>query len=652
MANTMKWIKDHLPTQRRLIQLYTALLYNAQIKGFITGNIYTGNSKYLCVPGFNCYSCPGAVGACPLGALQNALAASGNRWPTYVIGILMLFGLTLGRTICGWFCPLGLMQELLFKIPTPKIKKGRATRVLSYLKYVILAVFVVIIPLWYSLQSYPVPAFCKYICPAGTFEGAVGLLSNPVNEPAFGMLGVLFTRKFVILMVIVLACVFCYRAFCRFICPLGAIYGFFARFAVIGVKVEPTKCTDCGRCVSVCQMDIHCVGDHECIHCGQCIDACPTKAISFKAGKITLHGPEIATAAPEKKRSIRRNRAIAWVIALIVLAGALWYFNKPESSTEQPPVATEVPAATTVPEYTPAPSLPIGKEVGMQAPDFTVPVYGSETPFTLSEHRGKTVIVNFWATWCTPCCHELPYFDQVYRDFGDDVEVVAIHSDLVTDDVAKYLAGFDYQMPFALDETGAVIKSFGGSTMLPMTVIVDENGVITYNSVGSVTYEKLVSLLEEAGVRTVPAATEAPSLPIGKEVGMQAPDFTVPVYGSETPFTLSQHRGKTVIVNFWATWCTPCCHELPYFDQVYRDFGDDVEVVAIHSDLVTDDVAKYLAGFDYQMPFALDETGAVIKSFGGSTMLPMTVIVDENGVITYNSVGSVTYEKLVSLLEK
>ncbi len=492
MAKLVTWLKEHLPTQRRLIQLYTALLYNAQVKGFVTGNIYTGSSKMMCVPGFNCYSCPGAVGACPLGALQNALASSGNRAPTYVLGILMLFGLTLGRTICGWLCPLGLLQELLYKIPTPKVKKGRVTRVLSYVKYVILAVFVFIIPLWYALQSYPVPAFCKYICPAGTFEGAIGLLSNPVNADKFSMLGILFTRKFVILAAIVLMCVFIYRAFCRFLCPLGAIYGFFAKYAVIGVKVDIPKCTDCGRCVGVCQMDIRHVGDHECIHCGQCIDACPTKAISFKAGKITLHGPEIAAAAPEKKRCIKMKRILAWCAALIVLAGALWYFNQPDAEAEQP-VITETPVAqvTDMPQL----DLPIGKEVGMLAPDFTVPVYGSETPFTLSEHRGKTVIVNFWATWCTPCCNELPYFDQVYQELGENVEVVAIHSDLVTDDVEKYLSKFDYQMPFALDETGGVIKSFGGSTMLPMTVIVDENGVITYNAVGSVTYEKLVSLL-------------------------------------------------------------------------------------------------------------------------------------------------------------
>ena len=131
MASVVRWLRNHRPDRRRIIQLYAALLYNAHVKGFITGEIYSGGGKMLCVPGLNCYSCPGAAGACPLGALQNALAASGSRTPVYVLGMLMLFGVTLGRTICGWLCPFGLIQELLHKIPTVKLPKGRITRALS-----------------------------------------------------------------------------------------------------------------------------------------------------------------------------------------------------------------------------------------------------------------------------------------------------------------------------------------------------------------------------------------------------------------------------------------------------------------------------------------------------------------------------------------
>ena len=500
------WLKNHLPTRRRLIQVYAALLYNANLKGYISGEIYTGNTKAVCVPGLNCYSCPGAVGACPLGALQNALAASGNRAPYYVLGILMLFGLTLGRTICGFLCPMGFIQELLHKIPTPKLKKNRITHVLSYLKYVILVVFVVLIPLWYVSQHYPVPAFCKYICPAGTFEGAIGLLANPVNSDKFSMLNILFTRKFVIMVLLFGGSVFVYRIFCRFLCPLGAIYGLFAKLNLVGVKVEASKCTGCGLCVSHCGMDVRHVGDHECIHCAGCVDVCPTAAISFKAGNITLRAHE-QTEAPEKPR-LDRNRRIAWCAALLVLAAVLAYYNWPTAGdipAAELPVTDTAPADTNPAEPLPdeadfpgedvadAPELTVGSEVGMLGPDFTVPLYGGDT-FTLADARGTVTVINFWATWCTPCVAELPHFEQLYRNYDGDIEVIAVHSDLVTDDVDAYLANYDYTIRFALDDSG-VVTAYGGSTMLPQTIILDKDGVIVYNTVGSVTYELLESIV-------------------------------------------------------------------------------------------------------------------------------------------------------------
>ena len=189
-----------IPTKRRLIQVYAALLHNANIKGFVTGEIFKGDSKIVCAPGLNCYSCPGAVGACPLGSLQNALAASKTKYPTYVIGIILLYSIILGRTICGFLCPLGLLQELLYKIKSPKLKKSRVTRILSYFKYVLLAVLVIGIPLIYGLQkeNIPLPGFCKYICPSGTLLGAISLLANPNNASYYGMLGSLFTWKFIL----------------------------------------------------------------------------------------------------------------------------------------------------------------------------------------------------------------------------------------------------------------------------------------------------------------------------------------------------------------------------------------------------------------------------------------------------------------------
>ena len=266
--------------RRKCIQLASALLYNANFAGFASGTIYKGDPKGVCVPGLNCYSCPGAVAACPLGSLQNALSAMPNKLPLYIVGILMLLGLSLGRLICGFLCPFGLIQELLHKIPGKKIKKGQWSRKLSWLKYAVLAVFVIAIPLWYAFTSgYPLPGFCKYICPAGTLEGGIPLVA--MREEYRSLAGWLFTWKTGLCAAILLLCVFCYRAFCRFLCPLGAIYSLFSRVALLAFRVDAGKCDGCGLCTRTCQMDVAHVGDRECIQCGQCRHICPRGAIYF-----------------------------------------------------------------------------------------------------------------------------------------------------------------------------------------------------------------------------------------------------------------------------------------------------------------------------------------------------------------------------------
>ena len=535
MDKTVKdsWWREHRPTTRRLVQLYSALLHNAYIKGFIDGKIYTGNAKYACVPGFNCYSCPGAVGSCPLGSIQNALASAGHRAGWYVLGIILLFGVILGRTICGWLCPLGLIQELLHKIPVLKIRKNRITRALSWLKYIILAVFVVAIPLWYGLRwQIPLPAFCKYICPAGTFEGAMGHLANPANVDYYSMLGILFTRKFVIMLVIGLACIFCYRSFCRFLCPLGAIYGLFSRFNIIGVKVDPNRCNRCGACVRHCGMDVRRVGDHECIHCGKCMEVCSQGAISIKAGRITLKGPETGCAGETSEATEKRRKPgrIMWGIALAILCLALVWFNFLDPAVKQEPVndpaaAAQASVAVTKEEAAagsedfPAEDLPAGEEtpisaelpaetgyestapaghdVGQRLEDFTLQCYDGSV-FRLADSRGKVTFINIWATHCTPCIHELPYFNDLYEAHKDDIAVIAVHSMLITMDPEEFLSDKGYVIPFATDSDDAVNKIVGGTGVLPQTIVLNRKGEVVYNQVGSVTPEVLAALYDKA----------------------------------------------------------------------------------------------------------------------------------------------------------
>ena len=127
--------------KRIVIQSIAALIQNANLKGFFTGKIYTGKTKGICVPGLNCYSCPGAVGACPIGALQNELSAFKFKIPYYVVGLILFFGALAGRLICGFICPFGLLQDLINKIPFPvKIKRFAGDKYFRMVKYVILVV--------------------------------------------------------------------------------------------------------------------------------------------------------------------------------------------------------------------------------------------------------------------------------------------------------------------------------------------------------------------------------------------------------------------------------------------------------------------------------------------------------------------------------
>ena len=485
--------RTHGSGTRRLIQLYSALLHNAHIRGFIRGEIYRGNAKLACAPGFNCYSCPGATASCPLGAIQNALSAAGHRAGWYVLGIILLYGVILGRTVCGWLCPLGLIQELMNRIPTPKIKKGRVTRALSWLKYVILAVFVIALPLWYGLRyDLPLPAFCKYICPAGTLEGAVGHLVNPANDSMFGMLGLLFTRKLVIMLGIGLACIFCHRAFCRFLCPLGAVYGLFNRFSIVGVRVDSGRCNGCGACVRGCGMDVRRVGDRECIQCGKCMSACHQGAISVRAGRRILAAPETG-GGPENRRRLVR---ILWGIAVLALCLALVWFNLLDPAVRKTGAAQPADRA---PEAASLESdAPVGHEVGQRLPDFTLTCYDG-TEFHLADQRGKVTVINFWATYCTPCKQELPCFSDLYREHEGELAMIAVHASLVTDDPVDYLSDKDYAMPFATDtDDDAVLTLVGGTGTLPQTVVLNRRGEVTYNAIGSITPEKLSALYDEA----------------------------------------------------------------------------------------------------------------------------------------------------------
>ena len=270
---------------RGWVQTGAALLTNLHLPNFFRGRLYQGAGKAVCVPGLNCYSCPAASGACPIGAFQAVVGSSKFRFSYYITGTLILLGVLLGRFICGFLCPFGWFQELLHKLPTKKLSTRRL-RPLTYLKYAVLLVMVVLLPaLAVNEVGMGDPFFCKYLCPQGVLEGAIPL--SLTNAGIRAALGTLFTRKLSILLAVAVLSVVFYRPFCKWLCPLGAFYALLNKVSLFQMQVDSNKCISCGKCAKACQMDVDITktpNHTECIRCGMCVRACPTHAVAFRYG--------------------------------------------------------------------------------------------------------------------------------------------------------------------------------------------------------------------------------------------------------------------------------------------------------------------------------------------------------------------------------
>lgn len=270
---------------RGFIQAAATLVTNIHLPNFAKGGIYQGVGKTVCVPGLNCYSCPAASGACPIGSFQAVVGSSKFNFSYYVTGTLILLGVLLGRFVCGFLCPFGWLQELLHKIPGKKFSTKKL-KPLTYIKYVVLLFAVVLLPvLVVNDVGMGDPFFCKYICPQGVLEGAIPLAI--ANAGIRSALGHLFTWKLAVLIAVVVLSVLFYRPFCKWICPLGAFYALMNRVSLLGIRVDACKCVSCGKCSKVCQMDVDVVrapNHAECIRCGKCIGTCPVDAISYRYG--------------------------------------------------------------------------------------------------------------------------------------------------------------------------------------------------------------------------------------------------------------------------------------------------------------------------------------------------------------------------------
>ena len=220
---------------------------------------------HLIFPGLHCYACPLAVTVCPIGLMQN-LVIFGTP-PYFWLGTILAYGLIAGRGFCGWFCPFGLLNDLL------SFRKARISRSFSYMKFAVL--IGTIFAAWYFADT----MFCK-ICPAGGLEASIPYFFLGVAKFNRPFLIHLFTLSGVLIGMILIS-----RFWCRYLCPMGGLLSLFNRVSLLHLHLDPNRCSRCGECSPACPMGLEPYedyDDHNCIKCGACVEAC-------KLGALTLH---------------------------------------------------------------------------------------------------------------------------------------------------------------------------------------------------------------------------------------------------------------------------------------------------------------------------------------------------------------------------
>ena len=264
---------------RRIVQTIALFATNSYFAAIPAGSFYQGPLKGVCVPVLNCYACPLAWGSCPIGALQHFVIV--RAFPFYVLGILGVIGVFVGRFPCGWLCPFGWFQEIVYKLRLPKFS---APNWLRHMKYVVLIGVCVVIA-WWTFE----PWFCK-ICPAGTFEGGLPWLAwkarGSVYAEGMSFSTPLFLTKVGGLAALVLLMGMMRRPFCRFVCPLGALLGLTNKFSMLKMDThlddcaiayakgsDFKNCATCNHCSRLCPMDLKVpeeIGSVDCIRCMNC----------------------------------------------------------------------------------------------------------------------------------------------------------------------------------------------------------------------------------------------------------------------------------------------------------------------------------------------------------------------------------------------
>src|SRR5712692_10105080 len=201
-------------------------------------------------------------------------------------------------------------------------------------------------------------------------------------------------------------------------------------------------------------------------------------ALSYTEGMPDAPAGDGFDERPQRRREWSGGlRSVALPLLLVAaIVAAVWYLEAGRSSGTAKAGGGGVIALDPSRNHT---GQPAAAEKGRAAPDFRLTTLDGKS-VRLSDLQGKTVLVNFWATWCTPCRQEMPEIVRAYGQYRDrGFEVVSVDEQEDPGTVKKWVDAFGMQFPVVLDTSGSVGQTFRAGTQFPTSLWLDRNGVIT-----------------------------------------------------------------------------------------------------------------------------------------------------------------------------
>lgn len=266
----------------------------------------------------------------------------------------------------------------------------------------------------------------------------------------------------------------------------------------------------------------------------------------------------------------------------------------------------------------------------VEAADFTLKDLDGKS-WTLKALKGKVVMVNFWATWCPPCCAELPDLKALAERHAGDLVVLGL-SDETPEELRPFVTRQGIKYPVLLDTDGGVKKAFGVDG-IPRTVIYDREGKLVAQAPDMRTRKQFDALLAKAGLPTLKIGDSAPPLQAGKWLQGE------PVKAFE--------KGKTYLVEFWATWCGPCVAAIPHVNELHTKYAPK-GLVVIGQNVWEDEeatVTSFLKRMGEKMSYrvALDDkttntVGTMATTWlraAGENGIPCSFLVDGTGRLAW-----------------